>query len=70
MKKRGLWWRVSLSGSMVSCPCRRGLALLLLTLVACELVTEAHAQITHSAVNHPRPPVRRASRRPSTPSRR
>jgi hypothetical protein len=42
---------------MVSCPCRRGLALLLLALVACELVTEAQAQITHSAVNHPRPPV-------------
>jgi len=36
---------------------RRSIALLLLALVACELLAEAQAQLTHSAVNHPRPPV-------------
>ena len=57
------------SGSMVSGPCRRGLALLLLALVACEFVTEAHAQITHSAVNHPRPPVTAWRARPAWTAR-
>mmetsp|Transcript_53447 Transcript_53447/g.86558 ORF Transcript_53447/g.86558 Transcript_53447/m.86558 type:complete len:385 (+) Transcript_53447:69-1223(+) len=36
---------------------RRSIALLLLALVACELLAEAQAQLTHSAVNHPRPPM-------------